>query len=69
MKDLASDYGIKIKIGATCLEIEIIEQHKVITPVKEKELKDLYKFVYEDSNSYRVLLARELRQKETGFLY
>lgn len=69
LKDSASDCGIKIKIGANGLEVEIIEPYKVIKPVKMEELKDLYTYIYEDSNYFRITLARELRQKETGYLY
>lgn len=69
LKEIAKDNGLDLSVSSKGLDIEIIEPYKIIKPLYMKDLKDLYRYIYEDSKLFRIRLARELRRKETGGFY
>lgn len=55
--------------GEHLLFIDIIREHTILQPLHMEGLDELYSCMYEDSETFKIKLARELRRKETKCLY
>lgn len=70
LEQAAKDNHIKITITTQELGINVgANAFIILKPVKDDGLKDLYKFVFDESNEFKIKIARTIRREETDYLY